>query len=478
MNKEFKKLEREYFNSFVERFPEYGSFLGLNKYFGKWSDLSRKKCLENIVFFKKYLQKFRKINPKRLTRKENLDRKIAIHDLNLSIIYYQKLKLWESDPDILEGIGSTLFLLLTRGEIPLKKRVLTINRALKNLPFLFEQVKTRLSNPYKLWTEIAIESCDGLKSFLENLKQLKFEGGLKKKLLENIKTSIKAIENYKDFLKRDILPKSVNKYNIGEKNFKELIKLRELDLDIKEMLEIGGKALKANKKELREITREIDPKLTVKEVERKIEKEHLDNFQEIIKQYQRIVSKAKKFILTHNLMKIPKNEKILIKETPSFLIHTTPFAAYFPPPKFGKEKVGIYIITPARKKRLLEKHNYTSVFNTTVHESYPGHHLQCTLAAKNPSLLRALSEATEMIEGWAHYCEEYMRDVGFNNRPETRFIQTLAEIWRATRIIIDIKLHFGEMKFNEAVNFLMKEVGMEKENAIAEVKRYTKNPSY
>jgi len=83
-----------------------------------------------------------------------------------------------------------------------------------------------------------------------------------------------------------------------------------------------------------------------------------------------------------------------------------------------------------------------------------------------------------MVEGWAHYCEEYMRDVGFSNTNEIRFIQTLDEIWRAARIIIDIKLHSGEISFNEAVNFLTKQGNMEKDNAIAEVKRYTKSPSY
>jgi len=477
-NKKFKRLVKKYFNSFVKKFPEYGSFLGLHKYDGKWSDESRKAYLENIKFFKKYLKNFKKIKSEELTEKERLDKKIMIHDLNLTNFCLEKLRMWESDPDILEGIGSTLFLLITRETILSPKKVIIINNALKNLPSLFEQTKTRLSNPYKLWTEIAIESCDGLKSFLENLKPIKVGGGLKKKLLKNIETSIKAIEDYKDFLKRDVLLKSVDKYNIGKDKFKELIRLRELDLDIKEMLEIGERALKADKKELREIAREIAPKLTVKEVERKIEKKHLGNFQEIIKQYRRIVLKAKKFILTHNLMKIPKNEKVIIKETPPFLIHTTPFAAYFPPPKYAKEKLGIYIITPARQRRLLERHNYTSIFNTTVHEAYPGHHLQSILAFKNPSLVRTLSAATEMIEGWAHYCEEYMRDVGFNNTSEIRFIQTLDEIWRAARIIIDIKLHFGEMSFNEAVNFLIKEAGMEKENAIAEVKRYTKNPSY
>ncbi len=478
MNKEFKKIVREYFNLFVKRFPEYGSFLGLHKCDGKWSDESKKAYLENIKFFNKYLKKFKKINPEKLSEKDNLDRKIIIYSLKLTLFYLKKLRLWESDPDILEGIGSTLFLLLNRETALPPKRLIAINNALRELPELFEQIKTRLKRPYKLWTRIAIESCEGFELFLDNLKSIRIEENFKNEFLKNINISLKAAKDYKKFLRNEVLPRSINRYIIGEDNFRKLIRFRELDLSIKEMLEIGERALKADKEELKEIAKEIDPKLTVKEVEKKIEKKHSNDFREIIKQYRRIVVKAKKFILTHNLMKIPRDEKIIIRETPPFLVHTTPFAAYFLPPKFAKEKIGIYIITPAKQKRLLERHNYTNIFNTTVHEAYPGHHLQSILAFKNPSLVRTLSAATETIEGWAHYCEEYMRDVGFNNTSETRFVQTLDEIWRAARIIIDIKLHFGKMSFNEAVRFLMKEAGMERENAIAEVKRYTKSPSY
>jgi len=477
-NKKFKQLVKEYFNSFLEKFPKYGSSLGLHKYDGKWSKEDRKAYLDNIKFFKEYLKRFKKIKSEKLTEKYRLDKKIIIHNLGITIFYFEKLKMWESDPDIAEGIGSTLFLLLNRETIFLQKRIKAINQALENTPFLFEQTKTRILRPYKLWTEMAIESCEGLKLFLESLKALKIRKSFRKKFLKNIDVASEATDAYKIFLKKKILPESIDKYIIGRENFKKLIKYRKLGLDINEILKIGEKVLKANKEKLREIAEEINPKLTLKQIEKKINKKHLKDFGEIIKQYKRIIARAKKFIFVHNLIKMPKNEKILIKETPTFLAHTTPFAAYFAPPKFNKEQVGIYIVTPSIKKGTLEKHNYTQILNTSVHEAYPGHHLQFVMGFKNPSLVRTLSSATEMIEGWAHYSEEYMRDVGFSNTSETRFVQTYDEIWRAARVIIDIKLHCGEMSFDEAVNFLIKEVNMEKENAIAEVKRYTKSPSY
>jgi uncharacterized protein (DUF885 family) len=85
---------------------------------------------------------------------------------------------------------------------------------------------------------------------------------------------------------------------------------------------------------------------------------------------------------------------------------------------------------------------------------------------------------TETIEGWAHYCEEMMREQGFIKGLETQFIKTNDAIWRAVRIIVDVKLSRGEMSFDEAVEMLMKEAGMSKEGAVAEVRRYTLTPGY
>ncbi|MCK5547814.1 MAG: DUF885 family protein, partial [Thermoplasmata archaeon] len=51
-------------------------------------------------------------------------------------------------------------------------------------------------------------------------------------------------------------------------------------------------------------------------------------------------------------------------------------------------------------------------------------------------------------------------------------------VWRAARIIIDVNLSTGKMKFDEAVDMLVREVGMGRDEAEGEIKRYTQGPSY
>jgi uncharacterized protein (DUF885 family) len=126
----------------------------------------------------------------------------------------------------------------------------------------------------------------------------------------------------------------------------------------------------------------------------------------------------------------------------------------------------------------LKQHNYPAILNTSVHEGYPGHHLQLVCANQHPSLARIFAEGTEFIEGWAHYCEELMSQKGYHPSHETQFLRELAVTWRAVRVIVDVKLSCGEMGFDDAVDLLVKETGMEKSSALAEVKRYTSTPTY
>jgi uncharacterized protein (DUF885 family) len=51
-------------------------------------------------------------------------------------------------------------------------------------------------------------------------------------------------------------------------------------------------------------------------------------------------------------------------------------------------------------------------------------------------------------------------------------------IWRACRIILDIKLQRGQMTVDEAADFLLEQTGFERPQATAEVRWYTYRPTY
>ena len=71
-----------------------------------------------------------------------------------------------------------------------------------------------------------------------------------------------------------------------------------------------------------------------------------------------------------------------------------------------------------------------------------------------------------------------MREHGFDDDARLRVVMHTDAIWRACRIILDVRLHRGEIGVDEAIDFMVEHTGFERANAAAEVTWYTYRPSY
>ena len=190
--------------------------------------------------------------------------------------------------------------------------------------------------------------------------------------------------------------------------------------------------------------------------------------------------RARQHLIDRDLVSIPEDESIDVIETPVYLHNVIPFAAYFEPAKFDRTQTGIYVVTPSvgDNAGAMREHNYASISNTSIHEAYPGHHLQLTVASRHPSLTRLLANAPEFVEGWGMYTELMMREHGFDDDPRFRLILHTDAIWRACRIVLDVRMHRGEVSLEEAARFLVEHTSFEEPNARAEVQWYSFRPTY
>ena len=223
---------------------------------------------------------------------------------------------------------------------------------------------------------------------------------------------------------------------------------------------------------------EIEPGASAAEVADVVKNDHAASFAESLVEYRASMDRARAFVVEHDIATLPEEDHLNVIETPSFIRHLIPFAAYYEPAKFDPSPVGTYIVTPPSSPEMMREHNRASISNTSVHEAYPGHHLQLSAAITNPSVVRLFSGAPEFAEGWAFYCERMMKEAGFDDTPKGWYIVHTDAIWRATRIILDVSLHRGLIGFDEAVDRLVAETGFERPAALAEVKRYTSTPTY
>ncbi|MFW5946419.1 MAG: DUF885 domain-containing protein [Candidatus Natronoplasma sp.] len=481
VDEEFKEFEREVFDTFIERSPILATHLGIHEHDHRLPEVTEEKHVEDIELMEEWLEKLRSFEDDKLDEENEFAKKLGLHIFEIHLFNLKELRQWEQAPQSPNIIGASLLLLLKREFAPLEERLKSIISRIEDVPRMLEEEKSRLKNPIRLWIDMAIESAEQLPMLFKLIQMLSKEKGLEKEKLEEISEATnkadQALEDYIEWLREEKRDADED-YTIGEEKFEELLEKRELGYNSKEILEIGEELLRKAKSQMEKYAKKIDPDGDVKEAVEKVESETPETFKEALKWYEEGLEDAKEFIEKKNIATIPDGEEIEVMETPEYMRNIIPFAAYISPAKFDETKKGIYVVTPPQEKSNLGNYSYWDVRNTTVHEGYPGHHLQLAAATTNDDVFRIFSHATETVEGWAHYCEEMMKDHGFDDKPEARLIQSKDIVWRAARIIVDVKLSTGKMSFSEAVNYMVETVGMDRQDAEKEVRRYTQNPAY
>ena len=480
----FKKLSQEMLDKFLEKNPDFATFLGLHEpYDYLLPNGSTETLLENLRLLEEWIKRIDEtVRKEELNEDNKMDWEVIekAHERFKFSFYEQRMH--ELNPDAFEEIGGLIFIMFTRDYAPLEKRVDAIATRIEKIPKFLEEFRSRFEKswPVKLWTEMAIETAQnmgGLFQFMLNATK----GRVSEKVHERLS---KAVENLQPAFKahmewlHNLLPKTNEKWALGREKFEKLIQLRELGIASEEILQLGIKYLKELKAEREQLAQQIAPGKSVEEVLKMIEGNAPKSFEEALEFTRKAMEEARNFVQEKNIATVYPEDRLLVEETPAFLTPIIPFAALWSPAKFDKPQIGIYIVTRPKDPKNLGKHlNYPSIKNTAVHEAFPGHFLQ-TAVSNRGSFVRQLAQGTETIEGWAHYCEEMMTGKGFLTDLRARLMQINAVIWRAVRIIVDVKLSRGEMRFEEAVEMLVKETGMSREGAVAEVKRYTQTPSY
>ena len=478
----FDRTADRWFRDQLALRPETATFLGLHEHDAELSPGGRDAIDAQVAFYRRAIDEMSAFDPADLTSDRALDRDLAIHQARLGLFELTEYRSWTGSSGAAEHIGEALFPIFTRDFAPLRDRLDSIAGRLEAAPGFVLETRERVSDPVRLWAEIDIESTEELPGFLDTIvSAARAEGGdaaLSARLEAAVSATKAALEEHRRWLQDDILPRADAEWKTGPERFEELVRLRELEADADEILAVGEELLASEKSARDDLSREIDPTASLEEVADLVKDDHAATFAESLIEYRESMDRARAFVVERGLATPPEEDHLNVIETPSFIRHLIPFAAYYEPAKFDPTPVGTYIVTPPSSPEMMREHNRASISNTSVHEAYPGHHLQLSAAVTNPSLVRLFSGAPEFAEGWAFYCERMMKEAGFDDTPKGWYIVHTDAIWRAARIILDIQLHRGLIGFDEAVERLIAETGFERPAALAEVKRYTSTPTY
>ena len=423
----------------------------------------------------------------RLSPEARFERDLELHHVRLRIFRAETLRIWERRSTGTSGVGDSLFPLFTRDFAPLAERLAMIAARLEQAPAFLRGHRTRAVVPQVApWLEIELRASNSTPQFLDEIVAAADAPGTnlpaadRRRLGAAVDRAKVAIEDQSEWI-REVLPGATPDWPIGRELYGELVGLRAFEnLDADRILEIGWEQLERNHADRAAAAREIDPSATEAQVLERVKDDHPETFAEALEEYRVAMRRARSHIIERGLATVPDDERVDVIETPAYLRGVMPFAAYFQPAQWDRDPVGVYVVTPDvdGDPGAMREHYRAAISNTSIHEAYPGHHLQLALAARHPSLTRVQVDAPEFVEGWGMYSEQLLREHGFDDGPAFRVALATDAIWRAARIVLDVRMHRGEVSIEEAADFLVEHTGFERPNALAEARRYTYTPTY
>jgi uncharacterized protein (DUF885 family) len=480
----FYELVEIRFVRLIRNNPVFGTAVGLHQDDDLLGDGGREAVLGELAAEREHLAQIEALDPDDLSAPARFERDLELHNVRRVIFDTDVMRIWERRSQALDTIGDGLFLLFARDHAPLADRLSAICGRLEAVATYLEEAKTRATVPQvRRWQQLEIESAAEMPIFFDELVAAGsgVQSAADRRRLERASESAKiAIELYGTWLE-STLPAGTDDWASGRERHDAMVALRAFDgLDADSILELGWDRLGEERAARVAAAREIDPDASEATVIDRIKSDQPATFTDALQAYRNAMGRARQYLIDHDLVTVPLDERIDVVATPEYLRNVLPFAAYFEPAAFDRSPKGIYVVTPSvdGDPNAMREHNFASISNTSIHEAYPGHHLQLDTARRLPSLTRLLTDAPEFVEGWGMYSELMMREQGFDAEPRYRLAMHTDAIWRACRIILDVRMHRGEMSVDEATDFLVEQTSFERPNAHAEIQWYTYRPTY
>jgi len=487
----FAELARHVLDDHYKRHPSQSTDLGLHQYDAQLEDMSEAAVRGEVEALKAFQTQLRALDATTLTPEKYLDYEQVDRSLQAGIISLDRIRQWTKDPDMYSGaVTNAAYVIMKRNFAPPADRLKALIAREKKMPGVLADARKNLTDPPKIYTEIAIEQIDGNIRFFKNDLPAAFADVTDKALLDEFRSAndavMAALSDYKTFLHDTLLPKSNGSFAYGTDLYRAALAANEMiDMAPTDLLAIADKDREKNEAAFQETAKQIGPKKSADAVLASIQTDH-PPADKLLATTQQTLDSIRQFIVEKKIVTIPPSDPATVKETPPFMRSTTSASMDTPGP-FEKAKLAAFynmtLPDPRWKKAeqddFMRQWYYAAIANVSVHEVYPGHYIQFLYAKDFPSDVRKVFGAASNAEGWAHYAEQMMLDEGFHaGEPKYRLAQLQDALLRDVRFIVGIKMHTQGMTVDEATKLFETAGHQPHPVAVSEAKRGTSDALY
>jgi hypothetical protein len=270
-------------------------------------------------------------------------------------------------------------------------------------------------------------------------------------------------------------------FPLGQDLFAQMLKDTELvDVPV-DQIEAAGKAdLERNTAALKAECATFAPKASLTQCIEKVDADKPK--QGPVAEARTMLPMLKDFVEKNNVVSIPNDSQALVAEAPPYNAQNSAYINV--PGPFDHNVASIYNIAPpdpkwSKSEQAAYIKGEATLLITTVHEVWPGHFLQFLHSNANPNKLEALWVGNAFAEGWAHYCEEMMIEMGLGKgEPEKHIGQLVDALLRDVRLLSTIGMHTKGMTVAQSEKMFREQAFQDPGNARQQAARGTYDPAY
>lgn len=387
----------------------------------------------------------------------------------------------------LRGIGEGTQSLVNCYYLPKKQRVANIIRRLRLTKRLLDSSKIHVKKTSQLHVDVARQLGSNLIDFFNNYIPEFVEDVPVKTRNQVIKEARKTaleIGKYVKYLEQ-IKPGLPVHIPLSRQEYERTIHEKfGFDIGVDELKQMAIDASEFWGKRLEELSQQISPG----EHDWKVAKEKLlidypKTDEAVIDAYRKTVASNQQRVRESGVVTMPPGEKVRVLETPKWarMFYGPATLSCWPDDLIHGKSASTLIVTPSvpgKDPDAAHREHYLSrLIMFVAHECYPGHHVHYSnIGVYARGVAKYLSRAIgTVIEGWSMYSETLADEIGLYALPQ-KFAMTEKIHWRAVATLVDIKLHSGEMTYDESVNLLMERVGLTRDSATAETNAHLLEP--
>ncbi|HAY34119.1 MAG TPA: DUF885 domain-containing protein [Ignavibacteria bacterium] len=482
---DFKKLVKEYIGKYLELNPAHGTDLGLHQFDGKIGDESEKGHKNAVDVAKSFLERFKSINRNELSKADRYELDAAIWSAEMTIFNIEEIQSYKKNPMHYAFVFSGLHNYISREYAPFDERLASVVSIMKKIPEVLNTAENNLNKTLpRVLCRYARHFSQGYEDFfkvelLNVISDRSKDEMLKNEYIIASNAAVEAFNKYINFLDR---ASSVeDKSNIlGKEKFMKM-------LFVNEHIEINFEELKASgEKELARLQNELKKILDDNDFHDKLESLEHDHPSEdsLVSDTENTLYELIEFIRKNNIVNLPEELNCIVTEMPRYM--NFGFAAMNTAGPFEKSSESFYYVNlpekdwdEKKKEEWMTQFNFPILKLISIHEAYPGHYTHFLNSNLHASDISKIFMSYSYVEGWAHYTEEMMIELGYSgNDFKSKIGMLLEAMIRCCRYMVAIGIHCEGMSEQEAKEYFIKNAFMTETTALQEAERGAFDPGY